>query len=528
MKKWLSVLLAALMLLAMAGIAGAETPKEATGKIMFQNVETGESVTAYKVAEYIYDTTKGQYTDAKWVDGIQNWIKKTYNVDNLAVNARPDGVTETAFYEAMRSFAENNIKKIEILSELKAGSYICLISGGSTVHQLHLVSLIPQQKEDGTWELTGGEKIDAKEKASRPVLDKTMKVEEKKTKQDQDTAAIGDTVTFDIYATVPEYPDEATKKTYIITDTMAQGLTLNSGSITVSLINEKKTLAVTDYTLTIHEPEADHGFTIKFNYDSIKGEAASEVSSWDSKAGTGYEGRVDTTGDGNSLTKGVHIQYTATVNNDVKLESDDNTNHAQLVYSNNPYGESTSEINDEVKLYTYGLKVEKKDGKTKAMLEGAEFEIYKINGKEKAKLSVKQVADGQYVVAKAGENGTVTTVAVSKKTENDPDSKEVGKLEIRGLDVGSYELVETKAPQDYNKLTQPEPFTITQNTTTHKYIDKTTSAYNNEEILNYKGITMPSTGGMGTTVFMVAGIGVMACAVAALMLVLKRQKKNEG
>ena len=39
---------------------------------------------------------------------------------------------------------------------------------------------------------------------------------------------------------------------------------------------------------------------------------------------------------------------------------------------------------------------------------------------------------------------------------------------------------------------------------------------------------MPSTGGMGTTIFMVAGIGVMACAVAALMLVLKRQKKNEG
>ena len=529
MKKWLSVLLAAVMLLAMAGIAGAvDTPKEATGTITFQNLENGESVTAYKVAEYTYDTTKGQYTDAKWVDKIQKWIEETYKVNNLAVNATPENVSETAFYEAMRSFAEKNIKKIDVLSELKAGSYICLISGGSTVHQLHLVSLTPHQKEDGTWELKGGEGISATEKASRPVLDKTMKVEEKEIKQDQDTAAIGDTVTFDIYATVPEYPDEATKKTYIITDTMAQGLTLNSGSITVSLINEKKTLAVTDYTLTIHEPEADHGFTIKFNYDSIKGEAASEVSSWDSKAGTGYEGRVDTTGDGNSLTKGVHIQYTATVNNDVKLESDDNTNHAQLVYSNNPYGESTSEINDEVKLYTYGLKVEKKDGKTKAMLEGAEFEIYKINGKEKAKLSFKQVADGQYVVAKAGENGTVTTVAVSKKTENDPDSKEVGKLEIRGLDVGSYELVETKAPQDYNKLTQPEPFTITQNTTTHKYIDKTTSAYNNEEILNYKGITMPSTGGMGTTVFMVAGIGVMACAVAALMLVLKRQKKNEG
>ena len=47
-------------------------------------------------------------------------------------------------------------------------------------------------------------------------------------------------------------------------------------------------------------------------------------------------------------------------------------------------------------------------------------------------------------------------------------------------------------------------------------------------IKNYSGIRIPSTGGMGTTIFMVAGIGVMACAVAALMLVLKRPKKNEG
>ena len=531
MKKWLSVLLAAVMLLAMAGIAGAETPKEATGKIMFQNVETGESVTAYKVAEYIYDTTKGQYTDAKWVDKIQDWIKDIYGVDNLAVNARPKDVTETAFYEAMRSFVEKNIEKIDTLSELKAGSYICLISGGSTVHQLHLVSLIPQQKEDGTWELTGGEKIDAKEKASRPVLDKTMKVEEKKTKQDQDTAAIGDTVTFDIYATVPEYPDKATNETYTITDTMAKGL-INNKDVKVWLVKESaNSTDITEFCkIEYHAVEADtdQGFTITFDYGKIKEVASGTVSEWMNNGENqgDYAGRVDT--QKNMIPKGVHIQYTARVSENIVLGSDENKNEATLEYSNNPYGNTTGHIKDEVRVYTYGLKVEKKDGKTKAMLEGAEFEIYKINGEKKTQLSFKQVADGQYVVAKAGEKGTVTTVAVSKKNEGDADSKEVGKLEIRGLDVGSYELVETKAPQDYNKLTQPEPFTITQDGKTHKYIDKTTSAYKNEEILNYKGIKMPSTGGMGTTIFMVAGIGVMACAVAALMLVLKRQKKNEG
>ena len=533
MKKWLSVLLAAVMLLAMAGIAGAETPKEATGTIDFQGLQPGESVVAYQIIEYTYQN--GQYTDADWVSAIKNDERfANVKVDDVK-GTLPEGMSESRFYEEVRllvkdgtSYTGSKDKKIE---GLKAGSYLCLISGGTTVHQLHIVSLNPVQDQNDEWTLRvneTGKQPTATEKASRPVLDKTMKVEGKETKQDQDTVAIGDTVTFDIYATVPEYPDEATKKTYIITDTMAQGLTLNPNSITVSLIKENKKLDAKDYTLTIHKPEADHGFTIEFKYDSIKSEAASEVSPWNSEAGTGYEGRVDTTKENNSLTKGVHIQYTATVNSNVKLESDDNKNHAQLVYSNNPYGESTSEINDEVKLYTYGLKVEKKDGKTKAMLEGAEFEIHKINGNEKATLSFKQVADGQYVVAKAGDKETVTTVAVSKKNENDSEDKKVGMLEIKGLDVGSYELVETKAPQDYNKLTQPEPFTITQDGKTHKYIDNTTSAYNNKEILNYKGIIMPSTGGMGTTIFMVAGIGVMACAVAALMLVLKRQKKNEG
>ena len=69
MKTWLSVLLAAVMLLAMAGIAGAEAPKEATGTIDFQGLQPGESVVAYQIIEYTYQD--GQYTDADWVSEIK-------------------------------------------------------------------------------------------------------------------------------------------------------------------------------------------------------------------------------------------------------------------------------------------------------------------------------------------------------------------------------------------------------------------------------------------------------------------------
>lgn len=542
MKKLLSVLLAAMLLLAMAGVAGAAAPEEATGGITFTGVVLGEKVDVYKVIEYTYDTKSGQYTDAKWVDAIQQWISGTYNVSNLAVDETPNGVSETAFYEAMRAYIVDEAKWSPIAdykSGLRAGSYICLISGGSTVHQLHLVSLTPQQKDDGTWELIS-EAVDATQKASRPVLDKTMTAEGKGTKQDHDTVAIGDTVTFDIYATVPEYPDDVdenhkTHTTYTITDTMAKGLTLNRDSIKVSLIGKEQPLVEeTDYTLTIHDANVDHGFTIDFKYNSIKSAATGEVRAWNSEAGAGYEGRVDTTDKKFVLDKGVHIQYTAVVNSGIQLESDENENHAKLVYSNNPYGESTSEINDEVKVYTYGLKINKVDGKSGTALAGAEFEInVKDKGDEKLYF-VPGNGAGEYIVAKSNASGAVTKLIT-------PDS---GKITIKGLDVGKYELREITAPENYNKLTQPVEFEITplkadddKGTVTMKYVkdgyeeigvEKKPSAYLPETINNFTGIQVPSTGGMGTTIFMVAGIAVMACAVVALMLVLKRQKHSEG
>ena len=216
MKKLLSVLLAAVMLLAMAGVAMAA---EATAGISFANKQESETVTAYKVIEYAYESTTDQYVSADWVKSVKSWIASNYGyeipVNNVASVLAAHSVSESSFYEGM--YKNAGLTAETDLETLRAGSYVCLISGGTTVHQLQLVSLMPKQDDKGNWSLeVKGEndgELNATDKASRPQLDKTMKVGDKDTVQDYDTVAIGDTVTFDIYASVPSYPDDADNTT---------------------------------------------------------------------------------------------------------------------------------------------------------------------------------------------------------------------------------------------------------------------------------------------------------------------------
>ena len=156
------------------------------------------------------------------------------------------------------------------------------------------------------------------------------------------------------------------------------------------------------------------------------------------------------------------------------------------------------------------------------LLAGAEFEL-KQNGEA---LKFKKLSDGHYAVDPAGETKLVTG-------EQD---KMKGKIIIDGLNVGDYTLKETKAPDNFNLMQGEKDVTITQNgdalekhllaNTNNKEHSK--SAYWYQTVVDKRISGLPATGGMGTTIFMVAGIAVMACAVVALMVVLKRQKRSEG
>ena len=175
------------------------------------------------------------------------------------------------------------------------------------------------------------------------------------------------------------------------------------------------------------------------------------------------------------------------------------------------------------------------EGDTEELLPGAEFELKKGNDK----LYFIKESDGKYRVAKSGDTGATTTLKVGE----DGDAK--GKLEIRGLDLGTYTLTETKAPGGYNKLREPytlilrdevdasdenDPKAGMDGTLETTQNDKGTANGGNYEVtvLNKKGFELPVTGGRGTIMFTVGGILLIALAGAVLVISRRRNSESEA
>lgn len=482
MKKWLSVLLAAVMLLAMAGIAGAEV-KTPTGTITVGNLQKWEVVDLYQVIEMGFDEAKGQYNEVKWSTGIQTWIDEKHT-GMLPENAPTgDGDDAKNFYSDMYQYIMENSDKFTPgtlkmgedkgwaqFKGRKAGSYLIAVHGGANIHQPYLASLQPQGNAATGLTLENC-MVDASRKSETPKIEKSV---------NKIDIGVTKTVTFTITTTVPKYSEGAKDIKYWISDAMDSNLTFIEGTLKVKL-DETPITEQGGYTKAEYKGTALEGkkglFTLEFEYDKIK-DAQKITVTYDAEGsktivpGNGYENKAT-------------FEWT-----------DGSDSRTQ-------------------KVYTYGLIVEKKDKKTNNSLDGVEFELKQ--GEKANADSLKFKKDGGvYKLAKNGEDGSSAILSTVD-----------GKIQIDGLELGKYTLVETKPKDGYNSVA-PETFELKADDNNPQNLSKDTDAYHQITVLNSKGMSIPSTGGMGTTIFMVAGIGVMACAVAALMLVLKRQKKNEG
>lgn len=485
MKKWLSVLLAAVMLLAMAGIAGAvDTPM---GTITVGNLQKWEVVDLYQVIEMEFDKTKGQYNEVKWSAGIQAWIDSNEKYKGMLPENAPTGNGDDVknFYSDMYQYIMENSNRFKPVtlemkedgrmadfSDQKAGSYLIAVHGGANIHQPYLASLQPQGNAATGLTLENC-MVDASQKSEKPKIEKSV---------NKIDIGVTKTVTFTITTTVPKYSEGAKNIKYWISDAMDSRLTFVETSLKVKADGNQLTEGVeyrkNEYVKNEEKPLKDNKvglFTLQFDYDKIKN------------------------------AKQITVTYDA-------------EGSAAIVPGNGYENEATFEWTDgsaskTQKVYTYGLIVEKKDKKTNNSLDGVEFELKQNENANSLKF--KKVGD-VYKLAKDGEDGSSAILS----TVN-------GKIKIDGLELGKYTLVETKPKDGYNSVA-PETFELKADDNNPQKLSEDTDAYHQITVLNSKGMSIPSTGGMGTTVFMVAGIGVMACAVAALMLVLKRQKKNEG
>lgn len=283
---------------------------------------------------------------------------------------------------------------------------------------------------------------------------------------DKNNAKIGDTVEYKVEITVADGA-----QTYTVTDTMSTGLTFNSGSLKVTAND----VVTTDYTLT----PTTNGFTLVLPETYVS-----------------------------TLTKGttIMVTYTATLNKDAVVAG--NKNSATLHYGNK------QTVKSETTTYTYEFDLLKVDGSDKKLLDGAEFKLYDAKN-DGSVIKVVPVAGG-YRVSNGNEAGATETIAVTG-----------GKVHISGLDKTTYWLEETKAPDGYNMLTERKPVDLTNGSNNTTLTSDTWSEANHGvAVENNAGTVLPSTGGMGTTLFYVVGGGLMVAAVVLLVTKKRMEHKN--
>lgn len=515
------------------------------------------TATAYKLINVSNDDAnlpaQPLYT---WSEGVAAWVKANYpayvkegtdnvvsdeylklidnDLDGLPVN--DNGIN--AFAGAVSAAINGNDEKIDAtklestgaplnksgegestvrtgtLTNLKAGSYLVLISGGKLIYRPSIANLTPVWMDAN--EIGEGSEAGWYVQSPQTLNIKAKPVNIIKTVNDP-KAAIGDTVTYTITADVPVYPADKINSMFVIKDTMSKGLLYTADSVKVYGVVEgaEDTLLVRD---TTDDNIADEGTNYTFVYTALTDGAHTGTFT------------VDLTKYYDTLTAytSIKVTYDATITKDAVVGVEGNPNDATLEYSNDPYDNNSSTTKTtETKVYTYGLdltKVDEKNHETK--LAGAEFEVYKGDVDTAMKFVKDGEADGKYRVAIGNETGASATVITDAN----------GKLDIRGLDVGDYKLKETKAPAGYVLLNGTVSFTITDDKTAPDGTDgadgiaedadgnNSLNGYVSATVENHEGFNLPLTGGMGTLLFTAGGI--VLIALAAVLLFAANRKKS--
>lgn len=311
--------------------------------------------------------------------------------------------------------------------------------------------------------------------ADTKVIAKKSSTSVDKTTADEDhVVAIGDIVTYTIEAYVPFIDVTNTEnRTFTITDKITGADYYLEGAGSISSVTMEGTDPATKQVGSIAvDPEDATKFTVNLN---------SLVASTDNP----------------NAGKKITVTYTAKVNA-LTVENKAGSHVANTEYGGNnvPVELFTGEIT----LVKYG------DNKENNVLANAEFEVYKDNAA--TPLKFKKQENGNYRYAPDAEDATTTVITNGE-----------GKIVVEGLDVGSYHFKETKAPTGYSINTDGKTIELTQTGVATAIIK------NSDKLNDTKLNSLPSTGGMGTYLFTIIGVVVMAGAAGAFFI--SRRKGSE-
>ena len=567
MKKLASLLLAMVMVLSMTVAAFAEEgtkPYSITVNAQSDRVSlAGNTYNAYKLFNVTYDGKNAYaYTVADEF--------KDYSYDGKSGKDLVDYVQTLTEASSINAFAEDIFKFISAPNRnIDPSGSVTVPEDNTVVNKViigldemgyYLVSGTVTASKEGEGEEAKVERViaacsldtvtdtnkDITIKADAPTLEK--KIIENNQSVDANNASVGDVVTYQIKSVVPNMTGYD-KYYFIVHDILSKGLDYKSDSIVIKIGTEELNKDI-DYTVTSEKDETTGETKIKIVFNKF------------------IEHK-------NKIGQDVIITYMATINHDAVIGNSGNVNTAFLEYSNNPNitpngenepGEGEDNVTGETpedKVVTYITQIDltKVIKDTDEILSGAEFTIKgtKVNQVyitgdnyvEDPNGEYFKLIDGSYTTTAATENteykyakdssgnvikarkeaetGRWETVAEENVSQNGIVGKD-GKLSFIGLGAGEYIITEVKAPEGYNKLDAPIKLTIKMDNISEivtgeeeaswKYsVDGNTdiaadaNGHIQYKVENSAGALLPSTGGIGTTIFYAVGIILMAGAV---------------
>lgn len=244
--------------------------------------------------------------------------------------------------------------------------------------------------------------------------------------------------------------------------------------------NHEKLIYGTDYTFT----ETTDGFTIDFSEAFLKRFEDKEYA--------------------------LIVMYSATLTEEAVIGGTGNTNETYL-----KYGVSSESNHSTTTTYTFGIPVLKYTGIEKTPLAGAKFKLYTDSNCNDESTALKFSLNNNNKYRYDSTNGK--TVLTSLET--------TGRIDIEGLEAGTYYLKEIEAPKGYNLLANAVEVQITQDGKVMVKKGANLEEVTEVEVENKTGTVLPSTGGVGTT--MIYLVGAVLVLGSGVVLVTKRRVKNK-
>lgn len=468
-------------------------------------VDTGEGKSSQ--TEIQYNVTNNAFLEAIGIKaGVGNYTQTQLNnaikaeknktIEFVKENATNSNKMSTAAESGEAKFEGLFLDKLYVFAETDAKN-AALASNATKKVNVTKVSVpflvsLPFTGKDGNpvTEL----KVYPKNSTGTESIDK--KIIEGNQKKETTVANIGDTINYEVEYSIPVTEQGLVK--LVVKDTMSKGLTFDRNSIIVK--NEGTEVNSTNYEVkSIKSSEGNTNITIEFNQ-------------------TYCENLVKPS------TQNFTITYKATLNNNAVLGKDGNTNSVTVTYQNAKDSEKTLP-NKDTKVFTYGIDLTKL-GEGKTPLKDVEFELKDVTNNKVLNVKTNNDATNSYYTPDGNSSIKLTT-----------DDK--GKIYIRGLKPGTYQLTETKTNAGYVLLKDPVVIEIKDDNATGEAeasVDSKPVTMQNDQknsgsdtaevpltVVNSKGFDLPATGGRGIALFTIAGIAIVAAA-GSLLFMRKRSK----